>query len=207
MDKTNEETITIPKSTYNEMLEKIKRLEKYVDQKEPSQISSADEEAFNLFFKQYPPLKGGPPIEIRPWFRLGEGAYYFGECTKDKKGHGRGICLQGKGSRYEGYFQYGSKSGKGKFYYANGQTYEGDWLNNVMHGYGTYSFMNGDKYIGNWKNGMRDGDGLFEKIDGTKYKGEWKDNKKHGKGEEYDPKVGVWKKGIWKEGKLEKYVK
>jgi hypothetical protein len=37
--------------------------------------------------------------------------------------------------------------------------------------------------------------------DGRIYKGNWKNGKQHGEGEFYNRKEGVWKKGLWGDGK------
>jgi hypothetical protein len=42
--------------------------------------------------------------------------------------------------------------------------------------------------------------------DGKKYKGMWKNGKQNGDGEYFDPKLQIWKKGVWREGKLAKWV-
>ncbi len=38
------------------------------------------------------------------------------------------------GSRYEGNWVFGKKSGKGTFYYPNGNRYEGDWTHDRKNG-------------------------------------------------------------------------
>jgi hypothetical protein len=50
-------------------------------------------------------------------------------------------------------------------------------------------FLNGNKF------------NKFFRSDGRKYKGYWKNGKQNGEGEFYQVKEGVWKKGIWSEGK------
>ena len=41
---------------------------------------------------------------------------------------------------YEGYFENGKMSGKGKFTYADGEVYDGEWKEGKMHGIGLYRF-------------------------------------------------------------------
>ena len=42
---------------------------------------------------------------------------------------------------------------------------------------------------------------LIFRNDGRVYKGYWKNGKQHGDGEFFHPKEGVWKRGVWSEGR------
>ncbi len=46
---------------------------------------------------------------------------------------------------------------------------------------------------------------IYFRNDGRKYKGNWKNGKQHGDGEFFHPKDGVWKKGIWSDGRRVKW--
>lgn len=52
--------------------------------------------------------------------------------------HGKGVMTYGDGSRYEGDFKYGKKSGRGSRFFASGDRYIGEFDKNVMHGTGVY---------------------------------------------------------------------
>ena len=63
---------------------------------------------------------------------------------------------------YEGYFQFGLRSGQGVVIFSSGNRYQGEFSNDLMNGVGTYNFTDGSKWVGQWKNGEPDGEG--EKV-------------------------------------------
>ena len=75
-----------------------------------------------------------------------------------------------------------------------------------MDGYGIFTWPDGRKYNGEYKDDKKDGTGIFEWSDGRKYKGNWKNGKQHGEGEFYNSSTGVWKKGIWDDGKRVRWI-
>ena len=160
------------------------------------------------------------------------GSKYFGKL-KFGLPHGKGteISLTYK---YVGEFRNGSPHGKGNIKYAGGDKYVGQFHNGKMHGNGVYHYSEGDKYIGQWKNDKKHGQGTYKwskgEFKGDTYVGQYKNDKKHGHGKytyfslglvrigkykedeshgrgTYYFKDGTIKKGIWKNGKLIKYIK
>lgn len=77
------------------------------------------------------------------------------------------------GNVYEGSFEKGRRSGRGKFSWKDGRTYEGYCTNDVANGFGEYtnciysSHKNSNNpycfeiYRGNWKNNKMDGKGIL----------------------------------------------
>ena len=49
---------------------------------------------------------------------------------KDDKQHGMGIEIWADGTRFEGEYFAGTKSGAGKLLFSDGSSYEGDFENN-----------------------------------------------------------------------------
>ena len=75
-----------------------------------------------------------------------------------------------------------------------------------MDGNGEFIWPDGRKYIGEYKDDKKEGYGVFEWNDERKYKGMWKNGKQDGEGEFYNPKEKVWRKGIWVDGKRDKWI-
>jgi hypothetical protein len=82
-----------------------------------------------------------------------------------RHGFGRELNLAGdlENQEYEGYFQFGMRSGQGVVIFGSGNRYQGEFSNDLMNGVGTYNFTDGSKWVGEWKNGEPQGEG--EKID------------------------------------------
>lgn len=58
--------------------------------------------------------------------------------------------------RYEGGFEFGQKSGYGKYVWTNGDVYVGYWAFGTKSGYGELKNAQGAIfYAGEWKNGHR----------------------------------------------------
>lgn len=120
--------------------------------------------------------------------------------------------------RYEGYFEKGVYSGKGKLVTANGEKYEGNWLNGKPHGLGAKTSSDGKIQAGTWEDGKlvarlkrefsieclggncKDGQGKSRDNAGNEYKGDFVNGQYNGYGEmEYnngDRYVGHWENGI-----------
>ena len=157
-----------------------------------------------------------------------DGTKYEGEWENDKQS-GTGKEYWPDGAIYEGQYKDGKKNGQGKFSWSDGATYVGNFKDNNIDGEGTYIFSDSRKYVGSWvenklegkgvftwpdgrkydgeyKNDKKEGYGIFEWVDGKKYKGYWKNGKKDGEGQFFLPSKKKWKKGIWKEGKIVKWL-
>ena len=151
------------------------------------------------------------------------GSKFEGNWENDKQS-GYGKESWPDGSNYEGYYKDGKKCGKGKFKWGDGSTYEGEFIDNNINGKGIYKWSDQRQYIGYWKDGKlngsgtfiwpdgrtyqgeylndkKDGLGIFKWPDGRIFKGYWKDGKQNGEGEFYNKEDGVWRKGIWENGK------
>ena len=57
------------------------------------------------------------------------------------------------GTRYEGDWRDGKRTGRGTMTWANGVRYEGDWHDGKAHGQGTRIDSDGDRFAGQWRNG------------------------------------------------------
>eukprot|EP00796_Vickermania_ingenoplastis_P010833 gene10833-7504_t len=108
------------------------------------------------------------------------------------------------GSRYEGHFHNGERSGHGMYTYADGSTYTGDYLLDKKHGHGKEVHKrNGDVYEGEFFMGKRNGYGVFHSIEHQRrYEGQWVDDVPQGEG-----KVTFLKTGERYEGHFERGVR
>jgi hypothetical protein len=131
-----------------------------------------------------------------------DGGTYFGALLNGKL-HGKGIIEWKNGARYEGGFEHGLFSGKGKFTTA-AYVYEGDYKDGMKMGHGRYAEPDGVIYVGQFANETFNGHGRYEQQgmvyegmfvngsfngkgkwigDGEEYAGEFKNGKYSGKGE------------------------
>lgn len=151
---------------------------------------------------------------------------FEGELDLDGERHGECIIKYSDGSRFEGYYHHGEKSGKGVFTSGTGKTFLQMWergylinedevhvekekkffrgyyigeLNgdDKMYGKGTFYWYNGDKYEGDFIDEIRTGKGVFTWANGNRYEGDFKNNKMHGKG------VFYWENGDKYDGDFE----
>lgn len=83
------------------------------------------------------------------WVALGKEGCISGDCTN---GVGTYIFKDGA-AKYEGQFEEGVASGKGKCTYANGEYYEGFWKNGSFDGLGVLHLSDGKKVAGDWQEG------------------------------------------------------
>ena len=155
------------------------------------------------------------------------GAIYYGYWNNDMQ-IGIGYELWNDSSSYKGEYNEGKKSGIGSYLWQDGTNYMGEWNNNNIEGFGIYKYIDGRQYIGEWKNNQMHGYGEFIWVEGKKYIGFYKNDKKEGFGIYYWPNdrffVGFWKEGkqngvgkfikddvfkygVWKNGKREKWFK
>ena len=73
--------------------------------------------------------------------------------------------------------------GNGMFMWPDGRIYKGEYVDDKKEGFGTYYWPDGRKYEGMWKNGFQNGEG-----------------------ELYDPNLKQKRKGLWKHGKVVKWL-
>ena len=140
-----------------------------------------------------------------------DGACYEGNYKQGKKS-GIGIFKWADGSMYSGEFFDNNIQGKGQYFkighyiWKDKREYIGDWINNKMDGKGTFIWPDKRKYEGEYRDDKKEGYGLFEWPDKRQYKGYWSNGKQHGEGEFYNPKENCWKRGIWRDGKRERWI-
>lgn len=85
-------------------------------------------------------------------------------CLEGDCYEGYGIYVWEDGTRYEGNFKEGQRSGEGTYYYSTGAKYVGNQVNGNRHGFGTYYDPSGGKYSGEWVNDEKEGEGtMYEK--------------------------------------------
>ena len=113
-----------------------------------------------------------------------------------------------RGSRYEGDFIDGRKTGKGKWTgqeflwgFIKSSRYEGDFINDRRTGKGTVVWANGDRYEGHFHNDAATGKGTLIRADGARYVGEVVMGKPHGIGKLFFKKKEIYS-GIWEQGCL-----
>jgi hypothetical protein len=94
---------------------------------------------------------------------------------------------------------------QGIYKWSDARLFEGEWKNNKMDGHGLFTWPDKRKYEGAYKDDKKEGYGVFEWADGRRYKGMWKNGKQHGEGEFYNHKEGIWRKGVWSDGKRIKW--
>ena len=134
-----------------------------------------------------------------------DGSKYEGDFNDGKK-NGYGIFTWIDGNRYEGNFKDNYMDGKGKYIFKDKSVYEGEWNKNKIEGKGIFIWPDNRKYEGEFKNGKKDGYGTYTLANGKIYRGNWKEGKKNGEGEVYIPNLNIWKKGIWDNGKIIKWI-
>lgn len=105
-----------------------------------------------------------------------EGEWELGKMT------GKGKIFWESGARYEGDISGGYLHGCGTFTKPDGSVYTGDWRMNIQHGVGRKEYGNSDVYEGMWKEGVREGSGRYTWNSGHTYVGNWKGGKMWGRG-------------------------
>lgn len=115
--------------------------------------------------------------------------------------HGHG-ALHTAGYKYDGDFQDGVFSGKGKLEIKGKGVYIGHFKEGKFHGQGKFTWDQQKMvYIGGWRHGAFHGKGLMVWPDGRKFYGEYQKGLKHGKGLCIFAS-GAHKSGQWFRGKL-----
>lgn len=102
-----------------------------------------------------PPAPKPTPRPIRRIVNF-DRSVYEGEATsgRNPKPHGYGSLKLLDGSRYEGTWHKGERTGTGTYIYANGNRYTGSWKHDVPDGEGHFEFANGGHVDGTWKRGV-----------------------------------------------------
>jgi hypothetical protein len=86
--------------------------------------------------------------------------------TAPTLGLGEGVKVFADGSRYEGQWKDGKKSGKGRYIYPDGDVYEGQWLDDKAHGEGFHQSKL-SRYNGQWAMDMKHGYAAEDWGDGS----------------------------------------
>ena len=154
----------------------------------PENINSSNkedeitEQDMSYLFSNYPPLKDGIKVILKPLQFDEDGACYSGEWDEEGNKHGRGIQLWPDGSKYYGYWIKNKVNKRGKLVHIEGDVYEGEWVDFKAEGFGIYTTLNGTKYEGDWVADNQEGKGREEWPDGNIYIGDYLGGTKHGKG-------------------------
>ena len=106
---------------------------------------------------------------------------------------------------YTGSFSGGVFSGQGTYKYANGDVYTGAWKNGKPHGTGKLT-SGGEVYEGSFTNGVINGSGQKTFANGDIVKGTFTNGKLNGNAEYYFKTYGYWRKVLYENGKLVKYL-
>lgn len=124
---------------------------------------------------------------------------YEGEWNKGKAS-GKGKFSWPSGATYEGQFKSGRMEGFGSYIGVDGGMYRGNWLADRKNGFGEKRYGNGDVYEGWWRSNLQDGEGRYVWKNGNEYVGEWKNGAIWGKGilvwENGNRYEGYWENGI-----------
>lgn len=136
-------------------------------------------------------------------YRYSGGAVYKGNWI-DGVQNGEGQ-FSDKLGEYSGNFSGGVFSGKGTYKYANGDIYVGDWKSGKPHGTGKLT-SGGEIYEGSFQNGIINGSGQKTFANGDIVKGTFVNGKLNGNAEYYFKTYGYWRKALYQDGKLVKYL-
>ncbi|KAI4367440.1 hypothetical protein MLD38_023179 [Melastoma candidum] len=132
-------------------------------------------------------------------YRWGDGTVYEGDWEEGTL-TGKGKIIWPSGARYEGDIAGGYLHGCGTFTGTDGSVYSGAWRMNVQHGVGKKEYSNSDTYDGMWKEGIHEGCGRYTWSSGNTYVGNWKAGKMSGRGvmkwENGDLYNGFWLDGL-----------
>eukprot|EP00047_Mylnosiga_fluctuans_P020907 m.97717 g.97717 ORF g.97717 m.97717 type:complete len:1510 (-) comp8676_c0_seq2:738-5267(-) len=109
--------------------------------------------------------------------RVASGLWFEGRL------HGQAKVEFHLGSKYDGDWQCGIRSGHGELINEAGDLYVGGWENDLQHGYGVYEdAQRQQKYLGMWVEGARQGAGIVVTEDGLYYEGFFAHNRLIGHG-------------------------
>ncbi|WP_158592165.1 MORN repeat-containing protein [Noviherbaspirillum sedimenti] len=164
----------------------------------------------------------GTGAPLHPDALTADGGKYYGPLV-DGKLHGTGMIEWANGIRYEGEFEHGQFSGKGKlkstsFEYegefrngmmaghgrsvgTDGAVYVGQFANQLFHGHGRYETAGKESYEGDFVKGEFDGNGVHQRSDGSRHAGSFRDWRAHGLGTYTDTKGNIYE-GVFADGDL-----
>jgi uncharacterized protein (TIGR02145 family) len=129
------------------------------------------------------------------------GQFSFSQCVEGDCNNGYGIYKWESGSKYEGNWVNGSRTGKGKYTWNDGSNYDGEFIMNKHWGYGRCEWQSGDIYEGNFLNNIMHGFGTMIYANGEIYEGNWVSGMRTGKGKQ-TLKDGEIKEGNFVNGEL-----
>jgi hypothetical protein len=100
---------------------------------------------------------------------------------------------------YEGAFEDGLFSGRGKLTNADGRSYSGDFARGQFNGRGRFEAPSGEIYEGDFQAGEFTGRGTYSRPDGARYRGEFVKWRLHGQGRFLDANGDIYE-GEFKNG-------
>ena len=129
----------------------------------------------------------------RSGFAEGRGIYSVSAGSEHSSSEGTGMMVDGfaigpwvenwsDGTRFEGEYRDGKRTGRGTYTWANGSRYEGEWRDDDLNGFGTMTYASSSRYEGEWRDDERNGFGTMTYASGSRYEGEWRDGEQHGFG-------------------------
>ena len=83
------------------------------------------------------------------------------------------FAIYADGTRYEGGFDKGVRSGQGRMTMPGGYVFEGTWANGLLNGKGKATYPDGSVYEGDFVDGQRQGQGSMRFAGGQRYEGLW----------------------------------
>ncbi|CAF2082510.1 unnamed protein product [Brassica napus] len=110
-----------------------------------------------------------------------DGTIYEGDWDQGKIS-GKGKLIWSSGAKYEGDFSGGYLHGIGTMTSPDQSVYSGAWRMNVRHGLGRKEYCNSDLYDGSWREGSQEGRGSYSWTNGNRYIGSWKKGGMCGRG-------------------------
>eukprot|EP00746_Dinoflagellata_sp_MGD_P161018 gnl/MRDRNA2_/MRDRNA2_88030_c0_seq1.p1 gnl/MRDRNA2_/MRDRNA2_88030_c0~~gnl/MRDRNA2_/MRDRNA2_88030_c0_seq1.p1 ORF type:complete len:312 (-),score=54.34 gnl/MRDRNA2_/MRDRNA2_88030_c0_seq1:205-1140(-) len=143
---------------------------------------------------EWDPLDAKPRYSGQFWGadRSGSGTYQWTEKGKNVR------------TQYDGDFHNNMMHGSGVLTWQDGRVFKGQFRENKFDGIGVMTWPDGRRYIGEYRAHKKHGIGSFLWPDGRKYEGQYSNGKRHGIGVYLD-KMGIMKKGVWREDELEKW--
>ena len=125
----------------------------------------------------------GATIENFPTVELQSKEVYSGQWDiSQQRQEGWGIFIDTSGSKYDGQFKSGKKSGIGRLITKQGDIYEGEFFNDKKQGQGKLKQIDGTLYKGSFMNNLPHGEGKLSYMGKEVYSGGFVRGLKHGKG-------------------------
>ncbi|KAL6517710.1 hypothetical protein OROMI_033411 [Orobanche minor] len=115
-------------------------------------------------------------------YKWSDGTVYDGDWEEGRMtGKGK-IFWPTSQTTYDGDFSAGYLNGFGTYIGSDGSIYKGSWKMSSQHGIGRKQYPNSDVYDGCWRQGVREGCGRYGWSNGNMYIGNWKNGKMCGRG-------------------------